>query len=294
MRALCVAAGLLALAASGAAVAATPDPQQWREVSLEDTLYIDTTQGRVVVEMYPDIAPNHVARIKLLAREHFYDGLKFHRVVDKFMAQGGDPLGTGEGGSKYPDLVAEFRFRRSADMPFILAASPAGALNGFYKNLPISTQPNEVMMITKDAKADAWGLHCPGVASMAREDAENTANSQFFLMRAAYPSLDKRYTIWGRVVWGEDVVRSLAVGAPPPKPDKMTSVRVAADLPEAERAPLYVMRTDSKDFATILADTKKKQGADFSVCDIDVPARVADTKTGSKDVPWWRKIPLIP
>jgi len=210
------------------------------------------------------------------------------------MAQGGDPKGTGEGGSKYPDLPAEFRFRRSADMTFVLAANQGGAMSGFYKSLPIASQPNEVMQITKDGKADAWALHCPGIASMAREDSENTANSQFFLMRAAYPSLDKRYTIWGRVVWGEEVVQKLAVGNPPANPDKMTSVRVAADMPASERAPLYVMRSDSKPFQDIIDKTRKERGADFSVCDIEVPARVADVKTSNKDKPWWRKIPLIP
>ena len=295
MRSVGFAAGLvMALAVCGAAHAAAPDAATWRQLDTENTLYIDTTKGRVVVELYPEVAPQHVARIKQLARDHFYDGLLFHRVVDKMMAQGGDPQGSGEGGSKYPDLPAEFRFRRGGDMPFILANSPGGSLNGFYKNLPISTQPNDIMLITKDAKADAWALHCPGVASMAREDQENTANSQFFLMRSAYPSLDKRYTIWGRVVWGLDAVQALAVGNPPPNPDKMTSVRVAADLPAGERAPLYVMRTDSKAFASLLDDTKKKRGADFSVCDVDIPARVADVKVANKETPWWRKIPLIP
>ncbi|HVY03090.1 MAG TPA: peptidylprolyl isomerase [Caulobacterales bacterium] len=297
MRAYGLAAGLAALAVCGAAQAAPPDLTTWRQLDPANTLYIDTTKGRIVVEMYPEVAPNHVARIKQLAHEHFYDGLTFHRVVDKMMAQGGDPLGTGVGGSSYPDLQAEFRFRRGGDMPFVVANAPGGSLNGFYKNLPIATQPNDIMLITKDAKADAWGLHCPGVASMAREEGEDTANSQFFLMREAYPSLDKRYTIWGRVVWGEDVVKSLAVGDPPPSPDKMTQVRVAADMPAAERAPLYVMRTDSKAFEDILDQTKKDRGANFSVCDVDIPARVsgeAKTAEKEKDKPWWRKIPLIP
>ena len=295
---LAAAAAACAMAMCAAAHAAAPDPQVWRQLSVDNTLYIDTTQGRVVVELYPEIAPQHVARIKQLAREHFYDGLTFHRVVENMMAQGGDPKGTGEGGSKYPDLPAEFRFRRSADMTFVLAANQGGAMSGFYKSLPIASQPNEVMQITKDGKADAWALHCPGIASMARSDTENSANSQFFLMRASYPSLDKRYTIWGRVVWGEDVVKKLAVGAPPPKPDRMTKVNVAADLPQSERAPLYVMRTDSKPFGEIIDKARKTRGADYSVCDIEVPARVngeqAKVAKAEKEKPWWQKIPLIP
>jgi peptidylprolyl isomerase len=74
----------------------------------ENTLLIETTQGPVVIAMRPDLAPNHVAHIKKLAREGFYDGIVFHRVIDGFMAQTGDPTGTGTGSSKYPNLKQEF------------------------------------------------------------------------------------------------------------------------------------------------------------------------------------------
>ena len=74
----------------------------------ENTLIIETTKGRVVIEMRPDLAPGHVEHIKKLAREHFYDGIVFHRVIDGFMAQTGDPTGTGTGSSKYPNLKQEF------------------------------------------------------------------------------------------------------------------------------------------------------------------------------------------
>jgi peptidylprolyl isomerase len=75
---------------------------------LENTLYLDLEEGRVVIELRPDLAPKHVARIKELAREGFYDGIVFHRVIPGFMAQTGDPTGTGRGGSEKPDLPAEF------------------------------------------------------------------------------------------------------------------------------------------------------------------------------------------
>ncbi len=78
------------------------------ERDLENTLYIDLPHGRVVIELKPELAPNHVARMKELAREGFYDNTPFHRVIEGFMAQGGDPTGTGTGGSKKPDLRAEF------------------------------------------------------------------------------------------------------------------------------------------------------------------------------------------
>jgi peptidylprolyl isomerase len=75
---------------------------------LENTLYLDLEKGRVVIEMLPQVAPGHVKHIKELAREGFYDGVVFHRVIEGFMAQGGDPTGTGMGGSKKPNLKAEF------------------------------------------------------------------------------------------------------------------------------------------------------------------------------------------
>lgn len=290
MRTICLAVGVWALAAS--AMAQTPNPEKWRALDPEQTLYIDTTQGRVVVEMFPEIAPKAVARIKELARQKFYDGLSFHRVVNNFMAQGGDPQGDGSGSSKLPNLTEEFMFRRGKDMPFQVAANQGGATLGFYKSLPVASQPDDMMAITKDQKAAAWGLHCAGVAAMARETEPNTANSQFYLMRATYPSLDKRYTIWGRVVFGQDAVNKLAIGEPPPIPDKMTAVRVAADLPAAERAPIFVVRSDSKAFEDVIEDARKKSGADFSVCDVPVSATVADTSQRGRS--WWSRIPLIP
>src|SRR5215212_10858894 len=79
----------------------------------DNTLILDTTKGRVVIALRPELAPGHVERIKTLARKGFYDGVVFHRVIDGFMAQTGDPTGTGSGGSDLPDLKAEF-----SDVPF--------------------------------------------------------------------------------------------------------------------------------------------------------------------------------
>lgn len=113
----------------------------------ENTIYMDTKHGRVVIELYPDLAPNHVKRIKKLTREGFYDGIVFHRVIDGFMAQAGDPTGTGRGSSSYPDLRAEFSSKphvrgtvsmarandpNSANSQFFIMFSPAPHLDGQY------------------------------------------------------------------------------------------------------------------------------------------------------------------
>jgi peptidylprolyl isomerase len=269
-----------------------PDPQNWRQHDPENTLYIDTVHGRIVVEMYPEAAPRHVERIKALARVRFYDGLTFHRVIDDFMAQTGDPLGTGEGASTLPDLREEFMFRRGPDMPFVPAAEQGRARLGFYKTLPIETQPDAQMAVTSDGRVWANALHCPGIASMARADDVNSANSQFFLMRGPYLSLDRRYTAWGRVVWGQSAVNSIAVGSPPPHPDRMLAVRVAADLPQAERAPIYILRTDGPEFRRLIDGVRRERGADFSICDVNIPARVPQSEERERS--WWSIIPFIP
>ncbi len=113
----------------------------------ENTIYLDLKQGRVVIQLLPDIAPKHVERIKILSRQGFYDGTPFHRVIEGFMAQGGDPTGTGAGGSKLPDLPAEFSQRHfvrgvcgmarssspnSANSQFFIMFAPAPSLDGQY------------------------------------------------------------------------------------------------------------------------------------------------------------------
>ncbi|MGB1026775.1 MAG: peptidylprolyl isomerase [Rhodospirillaceae bacterium] len=117
---------------------------------LENTLYLDLKDGRVVIELRPDLAPKHVERIKTLVRDGFYDGVPFHRVIEGFMAQGGDPTGTGRGGSDYPDLPAEFSPTsvarhlegtmsmartanpNSANSQFFIMLAPAPHLDGQY------------------------------------------------------------------------------------------------------------------------------------------------------------------
>ncbi|WP_427791926.1 peptidylprolyl isomerase [Brevundimonas diminuta] len=250
----------------------------WRVVAPDNLLVIDTSQGRILVEMTPEAAPGHVDRIRLLARAGFYDGLKWHRVIDGFMAQTGDPLGTGDGQSWHPDLKAELTFRRDANTSFTAVADPAGARIGFIQSLPVQTQPDAVMATTADGKVHVWGLYCPGVAGMARDDAPDSANSQFFLMRQPYPALDKRYTVWGRVAAGLDVVRALKFSPNPDgivtDPDVMTRVRVAGDLPEGDRPTVRVLSASSAPFRQLVERVRAEKGADFSVCDIELPVEV--------------------
>ncbi len=133
--------------------------------------------GDVVIRLRPDLAPQHVARIKELVTEGFYDGVVFHRVIDGFMAQGGDPTGSGMGGSDKPNLPAEFSRER----------------------------------------------HVRGVASMARSQNPNSANSQFFICLDDAGFLDGQYTVWGEVTEGMEHVDALPKGEPPRTPGKIVT-----------------------------------------------------------------------
>ena len=136
--------------------------------------------GDVVIKLRPDLAPGHVERITTLAREGFYDGVVFHRVIPGFMAQGGDPTGTGTSGSELGNLKAEF-----------------------------SGQP-----------------HVRGVASMARTNDPNSANSQFFICFGDAGFLDNQYTVWGQVESGMEYVDALPVGEPPREPGKIVKASI--------------------------------------------------------------------
>ncbi len=153
-----------------------------------NTVYLDTKDGRVTIELRPDLAPKHVAQIKKLVGQHFYDGIVFHRVIEGFMAQTGDPTGTGTGGSKLPDLKAEF-----TETPFKR-----------------------------------------GTLGMARSQSPDSANSQFFICLADASFLNGKYTVFGEVTSGMDVVDKVKKGSSDNNgavdaPDKIVTFRLASD-----------------------------------------------------------------
>ena len=263
-------------AATAQAAATAPD---WRTIAPENLLVIDTNKGRILVELEPRAAPAHVERIRTLTNRGFYDGLKFHRVMRNFMAQTGDPLGTGEGGSDLPDLAAEFSFRRGRNPDFSLVPGSGAGTRGFLGSLPVQTQPDAQMFVTADMKVDANGLFCPGVLGMARAGDPNSANSQFFLMTGTNVGLNGTYTAFGHVVAGQDVVKSLKVGVDTNNgavtdPDVMTRVRIASALPEGERPTVRVADPRGAIFAAEVAKVRTAKGVGFNICDVTAPAEV--------------------
>lgn len=277
-----VAATLLTGATAPAALSQTAAPAaEWRAISPENLLIIDTAKGRILVELDPRVAPRSVERIRTLADRGFYDGLKFHRVIEGFMAQTGDPQGTGEGGSELPDVPGEFSFRRGRADNFVsTGASPEGVTQmGLIGSIPVETQPDAQMMVTADFKVEAMGLFCSGVVGMARSQGPDSANSQFYLMTAANDSLNGVYTPFGRVVSGLDVVKALKTGSRDNNgavtdPDVMTRVRTAAAVPAGERLSVRVMLASSPAFQAQIEAARTRLGSRFSVCEVQPPAEV--------------------
>ncbi len=264
-----------ALAAARPVGVAGPGTTDWRTPDPNDVLVIDTNKGRIVVEMIPEAAPQHVTQIRALAHESFYDGLRFFRVIDKFMDQTGDPQNNGVGGSSKPNIPPEFTFRRGSDLGFVMAADQTVAEIGFLKSLPVESQSMMLGAMTKDQKVTAWSLYCQGVMGMARDEDPGSGNSQFFLMRYPYPSLERKYTAWGRVISGLDVVRAIKTGEPVEAPqDFMQHVRVLADIPEAERPKIRVIDPKGPWFKAQIERVRAAKGADFTACDVDIPVEV--------------------
>lgn len=272
-------AGALAALALSAGIAVAQTVPEWREVAPENLLVIETTKGRILVELDPRVAPQHVVRIRTLADQGFYDGIKFHRVIPGFMAQTGDPLGTGMGSSDLPDVPAELEFRRGRDSGFAPVENAGSGYRGLLGAMPVITQPDAQMFVTADMKTAGQALFCPGTAGMARGGDLNSANSQFFLMMEANTNLDGGYTVFGRVLSGLEVVHALNAGneannGAVADPDLMTRVRTAAALPPGERPSVRVMDPRAPAFAAVVAEARAARGARFGVCDLTPPVQV--------------------
>jgi peptidylprolyl isomerase len=250
----------------------------WRAVDPENLLIVDLPAGPIYIEMRPDLAPQHVDHIKTLVRRGFYNGLTFHRVIEGFVAQGGDPKGDGSGGSDLPNVPAEFEHDTKEIANFtVLGRDRQAARVGLIDGLPAAAQPESLRTLRADRKVNVWGAHCPGVMSMARATDPNSANSQFFLVIGdARSGLDSRYTVWGWILDGMNSARRIERGEPPKRPTPIVRMRMAADLPENERPDIKVMKSDSPEFLKYLKDVGYIDETGFvkDLCDIKAPRKI--------------------
>ena len=288
---------LLALLAAGTTLAQTPPklfkepttirellavskPSDWRSLDPESTLYLELTNGRVVIELAPAFTPRHVANIIKLARAHWYDGLAITRLQDNFVAQWGDPL------SSKPE-VGEHRlppeFTRSASgLPFTRLKDPDtyAADVGFSGGFPAARTASD---------GQAWLVHCYGMVGVGRDNDPATAiGTELYAVIGHSPrQLDRNTALVGRVVAGIELLSSLPRGTgdlgffeQPEQRVPIQSVRVAAEVPPAEQSTLEVLRTDTPAFAKLIELRRNRRDAWYKVpagridlCNVPLPVR---------------------
>ena len=223
-------------------------------------MIMNTTNGRVVIELFPGLAPAHVSQMRQIAREGGWNGSDFHRVVPGFVVQGGAST------QRFPKLDLEAV--RTVDNIYTMASYLRDS-DGYLDGMTIGYEKDEGVGLWNGT---IWAKHCPGTVFAARTADPNSAETQFYINIRSYKHLDEKYTGWGRVVSGMDRVRSLEIGEPPEKPDKIESVEIASDRAEIDQPIVFVQRTDGPDFQRSLLHS---DGLD--VCEIPaVSVRIAN------------------
>jgi peptidylprolyl isomerase len=257
----------------------------WRTLDPARTLYLQLPAGRVVIELAPDFAPQHVANITTLAKEHYWDGLFVIRSQDNYVAQWGDPAEEDAKkksiGTAKKHLPAEFE-RKSDGLPFVRLPDSDGWAPevGFSDGFPAA----------RDPKSDtAWLAHCYGMVGAGRDVAADSSDgTSLYAVTGQSPRmLDRNITLVGRVVQGIELLSVLPRGTGAlgfyEKPDQyvtITSARMASDVPEAERTRLELLRTDSKTFATVVESRRnrrdewyKRPAGHIDLCNVPLPVR---------------------
>ncbi|WOI52648.1 peptidylprolyl isomerase [Parvularcula sp. LCG005] len=259
----------------------------WQAVDPENTLYIETPKGRVVVVLSPDLAQAHVSQVKTLAREGFYDGLNFYRVVHGFVAQGGDQSETKDKGSAASSLTAEFDETPPEDLPF----TPLGYADGYAAEAGfINGHP-----AGRDAKDDkVWLAHCTGAFAFARDVARDTASTEFYVTLQPQRYLDRNLTVAGRVIYGMDIVQAMPRGdfgdsgviANEADWTPIVTMAVASDIAEADRTALEIMDTNNETFSALIKARANRAGeffyhqADYiDLCQMPIPVRLTPAET---------------
>jgi peptidylprolyl isomerase len=262
---------------------AADDELLWRQVDPDNLVFVELTEGRVVVELNPMFAPATVKQFRKLVRDKFYEGLAFYRVIDGFVAQGGDGSDLGQM-SAVPLIDAEFEREWSEDLPYVpvqendLFAPETGFIQGF--------------AVGRDPKSGSvWLTHCPGVVAMARNEAADSSRTDFYIVIGQAPRyLDRNMNVFGRVIDGMEVVQRIARGdagnnglfSDETATTRIRHMMLASDISEEERPAAYVPDTDSKGFAALLEGRRNRTQAFFhhkppevlDVCQVPMAGRM--------------------
>lgn len=273
-------------------------PSEWRRPNPENLLVMQLASGRVLIELAPDFTPLHAANIRMLIRQHYFDGLAIVRVQDNFVTQWDDPAGDDNGdkarirslGKAAVTVPPEFTRPIDAKLPW--TKLPDGDVYapevGFTEGFPVARDP---------AHGKEWLTHCYGMVGVGRDNGADTGNGSalYAVIGQAPRRLDRNLAVIGRVLDGMPLLSSLPRGAGPmgfyDKPAQQVtiqSIQLAADLPAAQQPSIEVLRTDSKTFAALIDARRNRRDAFYTVpagkidiCSIDVPMReISAASTG--------------
>jgi peptidylprolyl isomerase len=274
-------------------VLATSKPGDWRLLDPENTLYLELASGRVVIELAPAFAPRHVANVKALARESYYDGLAIVRVQDNYVVQWGDPK------AEKPELARKIQhaqrtlpaeFDRPFDPKLPFTRLPDGDVYagevGFSGGFPVARDRRSGRM---------WLVHRYGMVGSGRDNAPDSGGGTelFAVIGHAPRHLDRNDTLLGRVVQGIELLSTLPRGPAPmgfyeqaEQRVPIKTVRVAADVPESERTELEILRTDTATFQELIESRRNRRESWFNVPtgrieigNVPVPVRPKSTVT---------------
>ena len=267
---------------------ASPD-SDWRTPDPANTLYMDVAAGRVVIELAPQFAPKHVANIRTLARQHFWDGLSIYRAQDNFVVQFGDP-DAGEAnarslGDARKQLPAEFE-RAAAGLIFTALpdvdgwAPEVGFVDGF-------------AAARDSAIGKVWLSHCYGAVGAGRDMAPDSSNgAELYVVTGQSPrQLDRNITLVGRVIRGMELLSAtprgpepMGVYDDPAKRAPIASIRLASEVPPNEREPIQLLRTDSATFVAVTEARRnrrdewyKTSAGHIDLCNVPLPSRAGST-----------------
>jgi peptidylprolyl isomerase len=259
------------------ASALTPD---WRDVSPENLILVETVYGDIVIELNPDFAPNHAAQFRMLVRDDVYNGIRFYRVIDAFVAQGG--LQDEALIENYPTLKNE-NDRPISEAAFVplgnadLFAPKVGHIDGFAVG-------------RSETLGSEWLLHCPGALAMARDNDPDSGSTEFYIVLDAQRYLDRNLTVFGRVIDGMQHVQKLKRGIraiesgviqEPEVGDEILSMTVAADMDPVIRPAYQVQAMPTQAFEDAKT-AKRVREEDFfyrkppemlDICGFEVPVR---------------------
>jgi len=261
-------------------------PSDWRTPDPANTLYMDLAAGRVVIELAPAFAPEHAANIRTMAREGFWDGTSLYRSHDNFVVQFGDadaddPAKGKSTGSAKTKLPAEFE-RSAHGLPFHVLPDPDGWASqvGFADGFPAARDGEH---------GQAWMAHCYGAVGAGRNnEADSSIGAELYFVTGQSPrQLDRNITVVGRVLSGMELLSALPRGSGPlgfyeqaEQRTPITAIRLASDVPAAEREPIEVLRTDTPLFDAMVEsrrnrrdDFYKRPAGHIDLCNIAIPVR---------------------